>query len=85
MVATLAIDPATARLAAQGQHLETERDTITGGWIVRNPRIPGRCHIVTPDGACTCRHYRLWDRCKHSAVIATRHDMTLRIIPGGKA
>ncbi len=73
MVASLAIDPATARLAAQGQHLEVEPDTVhLGAWVVRNPRIPGRCQIVMADGTCTCQHYRLWNRCKHSATVRAR-------------
>lgn len=61
-----------SRLARQGQHLHVTRDTITAGWIVHNPRIPGCCEIVNERGECTCQHYRLWDRCKHSALVAVR-------------
>lgn len=62
-----------SRLAAQASHFVTEPDTIhPGAWIVRNPKIPGRCEIVTPDGQCTCRRFRLSDRCKHSAIVAVR-------------
>lgn len=56
--------------------MTVERDTITGGWLVRNPRIPGTVEIVHPDGSCSCRKYRTWGRCKHAAIVAERHGET---------
>lgn len=57
-------------LARQSRDLEAERDSvIPGAWIVRDPRYPGRCNLVTTDGQCTCRQFRTWDRCPHAAVV----------------
>jgi len=60
-----------ARLAAQARHFTVERDELTSGWIVRNPRIPGTIELVTVDGACSCRRFRVWGRCKHAALVET--------------
>lgn len=57
------------RLARQAAHLEVTRDTMTAGWIVRNPKIPGCVEIVTEDGRCSCHRFQLWDRCKHAARV----------------
>lgn len=59
----------TARLAAQGHHLTVERDTLTQGWIVRDPRVQGSVEIVTDSGACSCRRHRTWGRCEHVARV----------------
>jgi len=58
-----------ARLAVRARHFNVERDPLTSGWIVRNPRIPGRIELVSEDGARTCQHYRMWDRFKHAALV----------------
>lgn len=60
-----------ARLAAQAAHYVATPDPLTpGGWIVRNPKVPYRIELVNDQGQCTCRHYRLWDRCKHAALVS---------------
>jgi hypothetical protein len=59
-----------SRLAAKADHFTIEPDHVKpGGWIVRNPRIPGRIELVNAEGCCTCNYYRIWDRCKHSALV----------------
>lgn len=63
----------TTRLARKADHFEVSPDTVhPGAWIVRNPRVPYRIEIVDQEGRCSCSHYRMWDRCKHSALVATR-------------
>lgn len=63
----------TRRLASQASHLITEPDAITGGYIARDPRIPGHCELVNAAGECSCNRYRVWGRCEHAAVVETRH------------
>jgi hypothetical protein len=59
-----------SRLAAKADHFTIEPDHVKpGGWIVRNPKIPGRIELVNAEGRCTCNYYRIWDRCKHSALV----------------
>lgn len=63
-----------ARLAGRAHDYTVTPDTvIPGAWIVRNPRIPGLCEIVLEDGSCSCRRSRIWGRCKHAAIVETRH------------
>jgi hypothetical protein len=57
------------RLASRAHHFTVTPDTITGGWLVRNPKIAGTVELVHPDGSCSCRMYRLWGRCKHAARV----------------
>lgn len=61
------------RLARQALHFTTERDTISPGWIVRNPKVPGRVELVNDHGECSCRRFQLWSICKHAAIVAYRH------------
>jgi hypothetical protein len=66
----------TERLARKANHLEASPDTIhPGTWIVRNSRVLHRIELVDQEGRCTCQHFRLWDRCKHAAIVAVRHDI----------
>lgn len=65
----------TARLASKADHFTVSPDPKReGGWIVRNPKVPYRIELVDQEGRCTCSQYRLWDRCKHAALVATRKD-----------
>lgn len=61
------------RLATRAAHMTVERDRLTGGWIVRNPRIPGTIELVSGAGDCSCRQYRTWGRCKHAARVEQLH------------
>jgi len=61
------------RLALQASHFETAPDAITGGHVVRNPRIPGRIEVVNTSGECSCRRFTLWGVCRHSALVEQRH------------
>lgn len=61
-----------ARLAGQARHFTVERDPLTSGWIVRNPRIPATIELVGENGACSCLRFRIWGRCKHAALVETR-------------
>lgn len=65
----------TERLARQALHFTTERDPLGQGWLVRNPKIPGTVELVSPQGHCSCRRYRLWDCCKHAALVEVRHGL----------
>jgi hypothetical protein len=70
-----------SRLASRAQHFTAEPDAIKlGGWIVSNPKIPGRIELVTVDGHCTCRQYALFDRCKHTAIVGTRQGLGDRVV-----
>lgn len=75
----------TARLAAQGHHLTVERDYLTHGWIVRNPRISGCCEVVSEAGECSCRQFRTWGRCEHAARVEEVRGASWAIVQGGRA
>lgn len=66
----------TSRLASQASHLQTEEDSMhAGGYIVRNPRVPGRIEVVSPTGECSCRQFTVWGRCKHAALVEERYGI----------
>lgn len=66
-----------------------ERDSVTGGFVVRHRSTPGICHIVMPDGSCQCQQHHDWGWCVHTAAVRDQlqqvPDGSLRIIEGGKA
>lgn len=61
---------ALQRIRRQYPQFIAEADPVSGGYIVRNAKIPGRAVLVDPDGVCNCRRYRLFDLCKHAAAVA---------------
>lgn len=63
----------TARLATRAAHYQIEVEA--GGYIVRNPRVPGRIEVVSTDGVCSCGQWAIWHRCKHAAIVETRTRM----------
>lgn len=62
-----------SRLARQASHFETAPEVVTGGHVVRNPRIPGRVEVVNRAGECTCRRFAVRGRCKHAALVEEWH------------
>lgn len=62
-----------ARMARKAEHFEISPDPVKdGAWIVRNPRVPHRIELVDQNGRCSCHQFRVWGRCKHAALVATR-------------
>lgn len=65
-----------SRLASRAAHFATEADPVhSGGYIVRNQRVPGRVEVVNAAGDCSCRRFAIWRRCKHAALVETRYGI----------